>query len=176
MDCKKKGERSTNTTIHFDTVTNPNQLFQTFFGFRSDNWNPSLFPDDARRCLTYNSDTNALVVFNSFTKTNVSLPIGKRTQEKLMDKRNRVLKRCSSLSKEGSFTILCGKDVGELVVKWPSATFQLASQYNALEMSDPKQRPCDGVRGYFHDNTQGPRVALTTLPDTMYILCYSSNI
>lgn len=174
VDCKQKKEHYTNR-IKFNTVTNPDQLFDHMFGFCSDGWNPSLFPNDAKRHVKYQSETNALVVSDvsstsSSTKKPLQpcvLPIGTRVQENLKDKRNRVLKRCSSSSTTGSFTILCGKDVGELVVQWPSATFQLASQYNALEMADPKQRPCDGVRGYFHDNTQGPRVALTTLPDTM---------
>merc|ERR1712226_959054 len=40
------------------------------------------------------------------------------------------------------------------------AVFQVASQFNCLEMPHPSVTPEDGVSGYFYDMTQGPACAL----------------
>lgn len=40
------------------------------------------------------------------------------------------------------------------------ATFQAASQFNALEMTSPTITPEAGVTGYAHDHTQGPACAM----------------
>lgn len=42
------------------------------------------------------------------------------------------------------------------------ATFQIASQSNCLEMSNPSRTPEDGLSIYLYDNTQGPLSAMAT--------------
>eukprot|EP00930_Biecheleria_cincta_P049490 TRINITY_DN34685_c0_g1_i1.p1 TRINITY_DN34685_c0_g1~~TRINITY_DN34685_c0_g1_i1.p1 ORF type:complete len:466 (+),score=82.45 TRINITY_DN34685_c0_g1_i1:47-1444(+) len=48
------------------------------------------------------------------------------------------------------------------------AVFQVASQFNCLEMNEPGARPQDGVTRYFSDATQGPACALTCRAATVY--------
>lgn len=46
--------------------------------------------------------------------------------------------------------------------------FQVASQFNLLEMADPSYTPEDGVDMYWLDNTQGPACAKATLGATLF--------
>ena len=48
------------------------------------------------------------------------------------------------------------------------ALFQVASQFNALEMTGPELTPEDGVTRYVSDPTQGPACALAAAPATIY--------
>lgn len=48
------------------------------------------------------------------------------------------------------------------------ALFQVASQFNLLEMVGPHRTPEDGVTGYAHDRTQGPACAMAAGPATIY--------
>ncbi|MDX8351858.1 hypothetical protein [Cognatiyoonia sp. IB215182] len=48
------------------------------------------------------------------------------------------------------------------------ATFQVASQFNLLEMLDPGVTPEMGVARYEHDHTQGPACAVACLAGTIY--------
>ena len=48
------------------------------------------------------------------------------------------------------------------------ATFQVASQFNLLEMVGPSVTPEMGVARYEHDHTQGPACALACLAGTIY--------
>jgi hypothetical protein len=48
------------------------------------------------------------------------------------------------------------------------ALFQVASQFNLLEMTSPGMTPEDGVTRYAHDRTQGPACALAAAPATIY--------
>ncbi len=50
----------------------------------------------------------------------------------------------------------------------PNATFQAASQYNALEFPHPHATPEDGITDYSWDNTQGPNCALACPAGTLY--------
>ena len=49
-----------------------------------------------------------------------------------------------------------------------SALFQVASQFNLLEMTGPGVSPEDGVTRYVHDRTQGPACALAAAAATVY--------
>ncbi len=51
---------------------------------------------------------------------------------------------------------------------YAGALFQVASQFNALEMTGPDVTPEDGVTRYVHDHTQGPACALAAAPATIY--------
>ena len=48
------------------------------------------------------------------------------------------------------------------------ALFQVASQFNMLEMVDPSVTPEDGVAGYQYDRTQGPACAMAAGAATIY--------
>src|SRR5450759_58609 len=48
------------------------------------------------------------------------------------------------------------------------ALFQVASQFNLLEMTGPEVTPEDGVTIYQHDHTQGPARALAAGAATIY--------
>lgn len=49
-----------------------------------------------------------------------------------------------------------------------SALFQVASQFNLLEMVSPKITPENGVDRYEHDHTQGPACAIACGAGTIY--------
>lgn len=51
---------------------------------------------------------------------------------------------------------------------YAGAVFQVASQFNLLEMVDPSITPEAGVTGYAHDHTQGPACALAAAAGTIY--------
>jgi hypothetical protein len=48
------------------------------------------------------------------------------------------------------------------------ALFQVASQFNLLEMTDPSMTPEDGVTRYSSDHTQGPACAIAAKAATIY--------
>jgi hypothetical protein len=48
------------------------------------------------------------------------------------------------------------------------ALFQVASQFNLLEMTEPRVSPEDGVTRYQHDHTQGPACAIAAGAATIY--------
>lgn len=61
-------------------------------------------------------------------------------------------------------------DVGEMhrAIEYGGAVFQVASQFNALEMPSPSITPEHGVTGYAHDQTQGPACAMAAGAATIY--------
>lgn len=52
--------------------------------------------------------------------------------------------------------------------EYAGALFQVASQFNALEMTGPNATPEDGVTRYGHDRTQGPACAMAAGAATIY--------
>ena len=48
------------------------------------------------------------------------------------------------------------------------ALFQVASQFNLLEMASPSTTPEDGVGIYWYDSTQGPKCAQSTIGATLF--------
>ena len=61
-------------------------------------------------------------------------------------------------------------DVGDLLASpdYAGALFQVASQFNLLEMIDPDVTPEHGVTGYENDRTQGPVCAMAAGAATIY--------
>ena len=51
---------------------------------------------------------------------------------------------------------------------YAGALFQVASQFNLLEMPSYEVTPEDGITGYVHDRTQGPACALAAAAATVY--------
>jgi len=66
-----------------------------------------------------------------------------------------------------SFTNICG-EVQSLHVRYPRSVFQVASQFNCLEMVGPKVTPDKGITIYRMDQTQGPKCALICPAGTLY--------
>jgi hypothetical protein len=52
--------------------------------------------------------------------------------------------------------------------EYAGALFQVASQFNSLEMVGPSVSPEDGVSRYEHDHTQGPACAMAAGAATIY--------
>lgn len=52
--------------------------------------------------------------------------------------------------------------------EYSGALFQVASQFNVLEMTGPSVTPEDGVTRYEHDHTQGPACAIAAGAATIY--------
>jgi hypothetical protein len=52
--------------------------------------------------------------------------------------------------------------------EFAGALFQVASQFNLLEMTDYRVHPEDGVTRYAHDHTQGPACAIAAGAATIY--------
>ena len=52
--------------------------------------------------------------------------------------------------------------------EYAGAVFQVASQFNLLEMTGPHVSPEDGVTRYAHDHTQGPACAIAAGAATIY--------
>ena len=59
-------------------------------------------------------------------------------------------------------------DVQQLHIENPGAVFQVASQFNLLEMMDSKVTPEKGIGRYEWDNTQGPACAIACGAGTIY--------
>lgn len=59
-------------------------------------------------------------------------------------------------------------DVRQLHIQNPNALFQVASQFNLLEMVGPQVTPEHGVTIYEHDRTQGPACAMAVGAATLY--------
>ncbi len=59
-------------------------------------------------------------------------------------------------------------DVGVLHEATPNAVFQVASQFNCLEMYHPGISKYSGITGYEHDYTQGPACAMACGVGTLY--------
>lgn len=59
-------------------------------------------------------------------------------------------------------------NVQELHLQHPGALFQVASQFNLLEMAAPSYTPEMGVTIYAHDRTQGPACAVACAAGTVY--------
>ncbi|VVU94976.1 hypothetical protein CPAV1605_701 [seawater metagenome] len=59
-------------------------------------------------------------------------------------------------------------DVCNYIAQNPHGLYQVASQFNYLEMPYPGITPSHGVSNYPKDNTQGPAVAINTYPSTFY--------
>lgn len=92
--------------------------------------------------------------------------IGNLTLEPLSELRQRVM-----IPDGQRTTVQCiAADVGELHAQpeYSRALFQVASQFNLLEMIGPDVTPEDGVTRYVYDHTQGPTCAIAAGAATIY--------
>src|SRR6185437_3834437 len=92
--------------------------------------------------------------------------IGSLALESLSDLRQRL-----SIPDGARTSVQCiAADVGELHAQpeYRGALFQVASQFNLLEMIGPDVTPEDGVTRYVYDHTQGPTCAIAAGAATIY--------
>jgi hypothetical protein len=97
-----------------------------------------------------------------------SYAVGKLEVISLQELRDRVR---PSTGKGGRLRVrIIQGDVRELhrVPEFAGALFQVASQFNLLEMPGPDVTPEDGVTGYQRDPTQGPACAIAAGAATIY--------
>ena len=95
-----------------------------------------------------------------------SFKAGKFSVKSLKDLRGRTRSKIGKNSKNCVSHIVIG-DVLDMHHKHPNAVFQVASQFNCLEMANPNLSPEDGVTIYKNDNTQGPACAIACAPGTV---------
>ena len=81
--------------------------------------------------------------------------------------------RASATRREGARHLKVGLARGDvrqmhLAPEYRGALFQVASQFNMLEMVGPDVTPEDGVTRYQHDRTQGPACAIAAGAATVY--------
>ena len=115
--------------------------------------------------ISYDSDTGELITpkatFNAGTFTTHAL------SDLLSDAKLKL--RLLGLKKNGQnypqVTVVQGVDVGAAILAAKQgAIFQVASQFNCLEMLHPGVSPSDGITNYTLDPTQGPRAVLACAP------------
>lgn len=72
--------------------------------------------------------------------------------------------------------VTCGVDVGAAILAAKKdAIFQVASQFNCLEMPHPGISSDAGISNYLSDNTQGPRAVLACTPGLLVRNTYYSD-
>ncbi|MFE5408986.1 hypothetical protein [Microbacterium sp. NPDC056569] len=81
------------------------------------------------------------------------------------------LRRRTTIATGGRTTVRCVTGDARAMHADPGlagALFQVASQFNLLEMAGPSVTPEDGVARYAHDHTQGPACAIAAGAATIY--------
>lgn len=119
----------------------------------------------------YSSTRDLLEVNDSTLRSKVngrSFRIGQFEMASLADLRTRVTLETGTAGPT-RVSIVTG-DVREMhqLPEYVGAVFQVASQFNALEMVGPSVTPEDGVTRYEHDHTQGPACAMAAGAATIY--------
>lgn len=119
----------------------------------------------------YSTTRELLEVNGSTLRSKVndrSFCIGQFEMPSLADLRLRVAQGTGA-SGPNRVSIVTG-DVRKMhqVPEYAGALFQVASQFNALEMVGPNVTPEDGVTRYEHDRTQGPACAIAAGAATIY--------
>lgn len=106
------------------------------------------------------------------TGTKKNYGVGYFTTPSLYDLRTRRVKRDTRdlVRKPCSVTVLSGDqyDVLKLIDYNRGATFQVASQFNCLEMKEIKFHPSRGISIYSADPTQGPRCSIACATGTVH--------
>ena len=99
---------------------------------------------------------------------NRTFQIGKLTLPSLLELRNSLHKIKHDLSGTCTLRHEIVGDIFKYHHMHPHAVFQVASQFNLLEMATPKATPELGVTIYHTDRTQGPACALACMAATVF--------
>mmetsp|Transcript_9867 Transcript_9867/g.10935 ORF Transcript_9867/g.10935 Transcript_9867/m.10935 type:complete len:334 (+) Transcript_9867:156-1157(+) len=135
--------------------------FKALMGFREEN------PDNVRNnCFIEEGQDGTMLVSRV---NNRRIGVGAFETPSLADLRSRtsnISKTCKNSNKLQYSTVI-GK-VENLHEENPQALFQVASQFNVLEMVSPALSPERGVEIYAYDATQGPACAIAAGGGTIY--------
>lgn len=143
------------------------QWFTDTFGFREETFEStrSRFHWDETKCILTSLANNV-----QFNVGKFEYPTGSELDSRLV-----ALKRSidpAVLSDLGTLVEWKqdGGDIRSLIAdpKNVGSVFQVASQFNCLEMVGPKVRPEDGISRYAVDDTQGPKCALMCPSATIF--------
>lgn len=131
--------------------------FENLFGFREQ---------------TYDGTRDNLEVVGTTLRSKInqrSYAIGELTTPSVRDLREQAAPLVESLRGRLKVSSISG-DVRSVHADPANrqALFQVASQFNLLEMTGPDVTPENGVTRYFHDRTQGPACALAAGAATVY--------
>lgn len=148
------------------TLACNNRLHQKIF--MSDNWFSSLVGFNEG---PYGTTREQLEVDDNILRSKVngrSFRIGNFEMASLADLRHRVAQGGGGFG-TNRVSIVTG-DVRKMhqVPEYAGALFQVASQFNALEMVGPNVTPEDGVTRYEYDRTQGPACAIAAGAATIF--------
>ena len=118
--------------------------------------------NDVHEKLTFSEDQ----IYSQANKRR--LHVGPFETVSLNDLRERLSKK--KQGKQSSVFEIVRGDAGSLHQSSQNngTSFQVASQFNCLEMADPEFVPEDGVTIYQHDQTQGPSCAIAAGAGTIY--------
>ena len=131
--------------------------FEHTFGFAETQFN-------IMKYIGLSSDNT--IMYNS--KLNIQHKLGQFTIKSLKELRTELKNKDSNeVSGTLQFSKLYG-DVSKLHSIKQNALFQVASQFNCLEMMSPDESRMDGITKYMYDKTQGPACALATPYATLY--------
>lgn len=97
-----------------------------------------------------------------------SFGIGSFEMVSLADLRARVASGAGAAGKPRTRIVTGNVRLMHQLPEYQGALFQVASQFNALEMIDPSVTPEDGVARYQNDHTQGPACAIAAGAATVY--------
>ena len=152
-----------NTTTSIDAVFNTETWFSQLFGFVESQVN---FDQIKENFVVQNVDAGNNVTLLSKCN-NRSFHVGNFTTPSLKTLHDSV----GNISQSGKIlkiTHIITKDILSEHSRNPGALFQVASQFNCLEMMNPRNTPELGITIYEYDNTQGPSCALACASSTLY--------
>ena len=142
--------------------------FKSLFGFTENTGydkNPSL---EVHNYVTKNVSEDNIISLHS-KLTNRTFQVGKFSILSLDDLRKKT--RCyikTSTKSRALVHHIHVRDIFDEHYKNPGSLFQVASQFNVLEMRSPKNIPELGITDYAIDDTQGPACSLACSAATLY--------
>lgn len=133
--------------------------FENAFGFREKSF------AETRRCFEAHGDVLTSLV------NGAHFHVGVFEHPSLADLRSRASASSAAATDLGRLTfrnISATARSLHLDANNAGAVFQVASQFNCLEMKEPGAKPEHGVTGYYNDQTQGPACALSCPAATVF--------
>jgi hypothetical protein len=119
-------------------------------------------------CIETDADTGDIVL-TTVPKTGErrSFYVGKFDMPSVVELRDMLVTPKENMTSMLTFDHIVA-DVAHLHRSHPGAVFQVASQFNCLEMPGPNTRPEHGITDYYLDRTQGPQCAISCPAGILY--------
>lgn len=130
--------------------------FEQLVGFRETN------PDEVRQQLSVDGSTMTAVA------SGIAMQCGTLTTPSLAELREQVQGLKAAPQKLAASQVVANVQDLHADPANANAMFQVASQFNLLEMTGPSITPEQGVGRYEKDHTQGPACAIAAGPGTIY--------